>query len=46
MEVITVIIILLFLPPIQEHYNWIKPVGIRPSVADFDVDYGAGLSFP
>ena len=35
-----------FLPPSQEHYYWFKPVGVRVSVAKFDVDYGVGMYVP
>ena len=40
---INMIIHLHFLPPIQERYHWLKPVGIRVSIAKFDVDYGVGM---
>ena len=43
---LTVLIILYFIPPRQERYHWIKPVGIRVSVAEFDVNYFIGLSVP
>ena len=42
--VITMIIRLHFLPPIQERYHWLKHVGIRVIIAEFDVDYGVGMS--
>ena len=42
----TMLILLRFLPPIQECYHWIKPVVIRVSVANFDVNYGVVLSVP
>ena len=42
--VITMIIRLHFLPPFQERYHWIKPVGIRVRISEFDVDYGVGMS--
>ena len=43
-EVSTMIIIIHFLPPSQERFRWLKPVGICISVAAFDVDYGVCLS--
>ena len=42
--VLTMRIILCFIPPRENHYNWIKLVGIRVGVAKFDVDYGVDLS--
>ena len=42
--VITMIIRLHFISPFQERYHWLKPVGIRVSIFDFDVDYGVGMS--
>ena len=42
--VITMIIRLYFLPPIQERYHWLKHVGIRVIIAEFEVDYGIGMS--
>ena len=43
-EVLTVLILLYFLPPIQEHCHWLKLVGIRISVVKVDVDYGMSMS--
>ena len=45
-EVITVLIHIDFLPPIQECHHWFKPVGIRVSSAKFDVDYEFCISVP
>ena len=42
--VITVIILLDFLPPIHERRHWIKSVGIRVSVTEFDVMDDLSLS--
>ena len=42
----TVLILLDFLPPIQEHYRWIKYVGIYASVTGFDVDDDIRLLVP
>ena len=42
--VITMLILLAFFSPIQEHYHWLKLVGIRNGVAELDVDYGVSLS--
>ena len=46
MEVITVLILLGFLPSIQEHIHWLRYVGICISVVDFDVDDGISLLVP
>ena len=43
---LTVLILLDFIPPIQDRYHWLKPVGICISVTNFDVDYDVGLSVP
>ena len=40
------LITLHFIIPSQECYHWIKPVGIRVSIAEFDINYGVGLSVP
>ena len=42
--VIVILILLDFLPLSQERYHWLKPVGVRISVAEFDVDYGIIMS--
>ena len=44
--VIIMIIRLHFIQPIQERYPWLKPVGIRVRVAEFDANYGVGMSVP
>ena len=44
--VLTLLILLHFLPTNQDILNWIKPVGIRVIVAEFDADYVIGLLFP
>ena len=44
--VITVLMLLDFLPLIQERCHWIKSVGVRVSVAKFDVYDGVILSVP
>ena len=41
LEVLTMIILLGFLPLIQERLHWIKYLGVRVSIAEFDVDDGA-----
>ena len=46
MAVLTVIIIILLLPKVQEIIYWIKLVDIRVRVTEFDVDYDVSLSFP
>ena len=46
MEVLTVINLLEFISLSQDNFHWIKPVGIRTSVAKFDVGYGVGLYSP
>ena len=38
--VLTILILLVFLQLIQERQHWLKPVGIRISIAKFDVDGG------
>ena len=43
---LTVVILLDFLPQIQEHLHWIKFVGVCIIVADFDVNDGVSLSIP
>ena len=45
-EVSTMLILPHFIPPGQETIHCIKHVGIRVSVANFDVDQGVGLSVP
>ena len=35
-----------FLPTSQEIIHWLKPVGVRVSVANFDVNYGISPFFP
>ena len=45
-EVINLLTLLDFIPPGQERYHWIKPVGTCLSVAEFEIDYGVGLSVP
>ena len=44
MAVITMLTLLDFHPPIQERRHWLKYIGIRISVANFDVNYGFSLS--
>ena len=44
--VLTLLIILHFLLPIQERYSWIKPIGNRVSVANYDVNYGVSTYIP
>ena len=44
--VLTVIIIIDFLPPIQERRHLLKSVGIRISVAKFEINDGVSLSVP
>ena len=45
-EFLTVLILISFIPHIQERCHWLKPVGIRISFANFDVDCGIGMSVP
>ena len=42
--VLIVLILHHFIPSSQKRYHWLKSVGIRVSVANFDVDYGIGIS--
>ena len=42
--VLTVIILLEFIPPNHLRRHWLRYVGICISVADFDVDDGVNLS--
>ena len=44
--VLDVLILLGFLPPIQERCHWIKSLGVRIIVAKFDVDDGIILLVP
>ena len=44
--VITVLILIDFLPLIQERRDWLKYAGIRVSVVKFDIDNGVILSVP
>ena len=44
LEVLTMITLLGFLPLIQERLHWIKYLGVRVSIAEFDVDDGASMS--
>ena len=46
MAVFAMIIIIYFIPPIQEHFHWLKHVGISVIVAKFDIDYGIDISVP
>ena len=46
MAVLTVLILLHFLPPRQERYHCIKPLGIHISVTNFDVNDGVFLYVP
>ena len=45
-EVLNIIILIDFLPPIQERCHWIKYVGVCVSVEKFDVDDSVSLSVP
>ena len=46
MAVLTMLILIHFLPPIHEYYHWIKHVGIRIGITKVDADYGIDLSVP
>ena len=46
MEILTVFILLDFIPPSQERWHCLKYVGIRISFIEFDVKDGASLSVP
>ena len=46
MAVLTVLILLGFIPPIQKRLHWLKSVGICVSLTDFDVNDGFSLSIP
>ena len=46
MAVLTMLILIHFLPLIHEHYHWIKHVGIRIVITKVDADYGIDLSVP
>ena len=45
-SVLTMFILLDFLPHIQEHIHWLPFLGIHVSVAEFDVNDGFSLSLP
>ena len=44
--VITVLFLIDSFPPIQERYQWLLLVGIRISIAKFDVNYVFNLPIP
>ena len=46
MAVLNMLILIDFTPPIQEILHWLKTVGTRVRVAEFEVNYGEGLSVP
>ena len=43
MAVLTMLILIDFLPPIQERRHWFKYVGIRVIIAKFDANDGFSL---
>ena len=43
-SVLTVFIFLEFIPPSKEHCHWLKYLGFRVIVADFDVYGGVSMS--
>ena len=45
-SVLTVLILIHFLPPSQEHFHCLKFVDLRVIIANFDVIFGVGLSVP
>ena len=45
-KVLTVLILIYFIPPRQEHWYWLIYVGKRISVAQFDVNNGFSLLIP
>ena len=45
-KVLTMLILLNFLPPSQERFHWLKYAGVRVSVAEFDIADGVSLYFP
>ena len=45
-ELVTILILLRFLPTIQELIHCLKPIGFCISVVGFDADYGVSLLFP
>ena len=45
-EVLTMLILIYFLPPIYKHRYLLKSVEIRVIVTKFDVDYGFSLAVP
>ena len=46
MKVLTVLILIDCLPPIHEYCHWLIFLGIRISIAKFDVNYGFIRSIP
>ena len=44
--VLTIIILLHFLPLIQERFNCIKYLGVSVSVSEFDINDGVSQSVP
>ena len=46
MEVLTVILLFLILPMIQELIHCIIPVGIRVSASEFDINYDVSMALP
>ena len=45
-RLLTMLILIGFLPSIQESCYWIKSAGVRVSAAEFDIDDGVSLSVP
>ena len=44
--VLTMLVLLSFLPPRQELIHWLKPLDICISISKFDVDDGVSLYVP
>ena len=45
-RLLTMLILIGFLPSSQESCYWIKSAGVRVSAAEFDIDDGVSLSVP
>ena len=45
-SVLTMLILIDFIPYIQERCHWIKYVGVHVSVTKFDVNDGISMSIP
>ena len=46
MAMLTVLVLTLFLTPIQERFHWLLLVGITLGVTCYDAKYGSSMNFP